>query len=300
MLNQFEPLIKLSLTEEKAFAAFIQKMRKAHIKSPKESARLAMLANKDSIEFLLENEKISEAIVALRQLSYDEFLKEESIFNGLVLSEIGKKFGAPKAMLESVSQYLFDQNIASLATFSEKISELFGAYAGHISPYIYQLCLSNTQSRRSRAGKVFEGIVYFLYEHYGYAYESQSAIGKKAFSQLGLGKVVDSILPSRDAFTQMRTKTIVGSMKTTLRERWQEVVEEIQRSSLPNIFLLTVDDDISESKADQMAQHNIILVVLSSVKQQEKLANKRSIIDFEAYFKHEIPNTLQYWQRTHD
>ncbi len=260
-----------------------------------------MLANQSSIETLLNNDKISEAIVALRQLSYDEFLKEESIFNGVVLSEIGKKFDAPKAMLERASQFLFEQSISSPDEFREKISELFGAYAGHISPYIYQLCLSNTQSRRSRAGKVFEGIIYFLYEYFEFSYESQSAIGKKAFTQLGLGKVVDSILPNREAFSQMRTKTIVGSMKTTLRERWQEVVEEIQRSSLPNIFLLTVDDDISESKADQMAQHNLLLGVLSNVKRQPKLTNKRSIIDFESYFKHEIPSVLSYWVRSnHD
>ncbi len=297
MLNQFEPLIKLSSVEEVHFANFIKSMRKVHIKSPKETAHLAMLANQVAIESMLNNGKISEAILELRQLSYDEFLKEESIFNGVVLSEIGKKFDAPKAMLDSASQFLFEQNISSAAEFREKISQLFGAYAGHISPYIYQLCLSNTQSRRSRAGKVFEGIIYFLYEHFEYAYESQSAIGKKAFTQLGLGKVVDSILPNREAFSQMRTKTIVGSMKTTLRERWQEVVEEIQRSSLPNIFLLTVDDDISESKADQMAQHNIILVVLAEIKKQPRLANKRSIIDFETYFKHEIPEVLSYWER---
>lgn len=228
MLNQFEPLIKLSPSEERTFAAFIQKTRRVHIKSPKETARLAMLGNRAQIEALLNEGKISEAIVALRQLSYDEFLKEESLFNGIVLSEIGKQFDAPKAMLDAASQYLFEQNYRTATEFKEKISALFGAYAGHISPYIYQLCLSNTQSRRSRAGKVFEGIVYFLYEYYEYAYESQSAIGKKAFSQLGLGKVVDSILPNREAFLQMRTKTIVGSMKTTLRERWQEVVEEIQ------------------------------------------------------------------------
>ena len=78
----------------------------------------------------------------------------------------------------------------------EKIRCSFGNFAGSISPYIYQLCLSNTQSRRSRAGKVFEGIIYFLYEHYNYQYESQAKIGKKTFSRLGLGKVVDSVLPS--------------------------------------------------------------------------------------------------------
>lgn len=85
-------------------------------------------------------------------------------------------------------------------------------------------------------------------------------------------------------------------MKTTLRERWQEVVEEISRSNLPNIHLLTIDDDISDSKAEQMSQHNITLVVPRDVKQQTKLQNRRSIIDFETYFCEEIPAVMQYWR----
>ncbi|MGL4767608.1 MAG: type II restriction endonuclease [Formosimonas sp.] len=295
MLTQFEPLIKLSDSEEKKFASFIQEKRKQLIKSPKEAAKMATQTHQEAIESLLKKGHISEAIVQLRQYAYDEFLKEESLFNGVVLSEIGQKFDTPKAILETVSSELFKLKNLSASEFNQQINQLFGTYAGHISPYIYQLCLSNTQSRRSRAGKVFEGIIYSLYEYFDYAYDSQSAIGKKAFSDLKLGKVVDSILPSTQAFSQFRNKTIVGSMKTTLRERWQEVVEEIQRSNLPNIYLLTVDTDISDSKAEQMAQHNIVLVVLESVKKQTKLKDKRSIIDFESYFSDEIPKVLEYW-----
>jgi hypothetical protein len=32
-------------------------------------------------------------------------------------------------------------------------------------------------------------------------------------------------------------------MKTSLRERWQEVAEEIERTKIPEIHLLTVDED---------------------------------------------------------
>ncbi|OCG31521.1 restriction endonuclease [Gilliamella sp. Bim1-2] len=137
--------------------------------------------------------------------------------------------------------------------------------------------------------------MYSLYDYFGYSFESQANIGKKAFDNLGLGKVVDSILPSVEAFKKLRNRTIVGSMKTTLRERWQEVVEEIQRSNLPNIYLLTVDDDISESKAEQMGQHNIIIVVLNSVKISKKLASRHNVIDFETYFNRDIPSVLSYW-----
>ena len=188
----------------------------------------------------------------------------------------------------------------SQLNFQEKVRSLFGQFSGYISPYIYQLCLSNTQSRRSRSGKVFEGIIYFLYEYYGFSYDSQTSIGKKAFSTLGLGKVVDSILPSTKAFQEFRNKTIVGSMKTTSRERWQEVVEEISRSNLPNIYLLTVDHDISKAKAQQMAEHNIVLVVRNDVKNIKHLHGMRNIIDFETYFEKEIPAIINYWGKNND
>ena len=85
-------------------------------------------------------------------------------------------------------------------------------------------------------------------------------------------------------------------MKTSLRERWQEVVEEIHRTNIPEIFLLTMDDKISKSKADQMGQHNVTIVVPKSVAGNEKLANLKNIISFEEYFFEEIPSMLKYWE----
>ena len=89
-------------------------------------------------------------------------------------------------------------------------------------------------------------------------------------------------------------------MKTTLRERWQEVVEEITRSNLPNIYLLTVDEDISILKAKQMAEHNIVLVVLKKIKEQPSLNKMRNIIDFETFFTKEIPSVMDYWENNND
>ncbi|NUF27027.1 type II restriction endonuclease [Gilliamella sp. ESL0254] len=295
MINNFTPLIRLPEDEEKRFSEFIKAKRKELILPPKETTTIARNNHHDFINKLLENGRISEAIVQLRELSYDEFLKQESIFNGEILKEIANIFDAPKNLLNKISDELLTLSGVSKEDFYTRLNQLFGVYSGYISPYIYQLCLSNTQSRRSRAGKVFEGIIYSLYDYFGYSFESQANIGKKAFDNLGLGKVVDSILPSVEAFKKLRNRTIVGSMKTTLRERWQEVVEEIQRSNLPNIYLLTVDDDISESKAEQMGQHNIIIVVLNSVKISKKLASRHNVIDFETYFNRDIPSVLSYW-----
>jgi hypothetical protein len=48
-------------------------------------------------------------------------------------------------------------------------------------------------------------------------------------------------------------------MKTSLRERWQEVAEEIERTKIPEIHLLTVDEDIPKNKAQEMANHNKLI-----------------------------------------
>lgn len=300
MLEQFEPIIKLNKEEKVEFSHFIKKQRKDIISSPKETAKKAMGLHKNRIEALLENHKVSDIITELRQLSYDQFLIEESYFNTVILSEVAKKFNTPKQVLHNISQKLYSFRNFTEIEFQEKVRHMFGEFAGYISPYIYDLCLSNTQSRRSRAGKVFEGIIYFLYEYYNFSYDSQATIGRKVFNNLGLGKVVDSILPSTKAFTSFRNKTIVGSMKTTLRERWQEVVEEITRSNLPNIYLLTVDEDISILKAKQMAEHNIVLVVLKKIKEQPSLNKMRNIIDFETFFTKEIPSVMDYWENNND
>jgi hypothetical protein len=86
-------------------------------------------------------------------------------------------------------------------------------------------------------------------------------------------------------------------MKTTLRERWQEVIEELSRTGLPKIYLLTMDDDIAASKSESMGEHNVIIVVPKSVKDATHLTDKHNIISFEDYFFDEIPPILEYWEK---
>jgi hypothetical protein len=218
---------------------------------------------------------------------------QESKMNAFLLKHISEKFAVPEERFEHLCR-VFEESKSDL---KHKLREFFGDYSGQIYPYIYRLSLSNTQSRRSRAGKVFEGIVYGLYDALGYPYESQATVGSQNFKTQRLGKIVDSLLPNLDAFEQRRDKVVIGTMKTTLRERWQEVIEEINRTGLPSIYLLTVDEDISVSKVEQMANHNVILVVYKTVKMDEKLINKRNVVSFEDYLFDEIPQVLKYWQK---
>ena len=84
-------------------------------------------------------------------------------------------------------------------------------------------------------------------------------------------------------------------MKTTLRERWQEVAEEIERTKIPEIHLLTVDEDISLSKGAEMSQHNIIVVTYAWVAHKKELAGMKNIISFEEYLFEELPVIQKFW-----
>ncbi len=280
--------------EKDGFDSYIQETRKAFILPPKDTVTKVLEEQAELMQALYEERQVSEVIRVLREEAFKSFLLQEAEMNAYLLKHISERFTVPCEKFEKLYE-LFEKGEEEI---KRKLRDFFGDYAGQIYPYIYRLSLSNTQSRRSRAGKVFEGIIYGLYDVLRYPYESQASIGSKMFKTRNLGKIVDSLLPNLDAFEQRRDKVVIGTMKTTLRERWQEVIEEINRTGLPSIYLLTVDEDISSNKVEQMANHNVILVVYKEVKQQEALRNKRNVVSFEDYFFDEIPQNLKYWAQS--
>lgn len=285
-------LTEIPEAEQQNFDKFIQASRKEFISPPKETVKQVLAEHSELMEALNNGGDVSAVIRTLREEAYKSFLISEAQMNAYILKNISERFSFPQEKFNHLYD-IFDKSDEEIRL---KLRSFFGDFAGQIYPYIYRLSLSNTQSRRSRAGKVFEGIVYGLYDVLGYPYQSQASVGSQNFKSKKLGKIVDSLLPNLDAFEQRRDKVIIGTMKTTLRERWQEVIEEINRTGLPSIYLLTVDEDISSSKVEQMANHNVILVVYQSVKEQESLLKKRNVVSFEDYFFKEIPENLKYWE----
>jgi hypothetical protein len=253
----------------------------------------SVIENNISYKNLLESKNVSKCISDLREIVWQEYLKDEVNFNAVLMRDLYKILDTPKNIID----ILLTKNIVDKKgdDLLEAIKEICGEYSGRVFPYIYRLSLSNTQSRRSRAGKSFEAIIYKLYESLGYKYDSQSKVGRKIFDSVGLGKKVDSILPSIENFKKRRNKTIIGTMKTSLRERWQEVAEEIERTKIPEIHLLTVDENIPKSKAQEMANHNIIIVTYDWIANSTVLKNMKNIISFEEYLFEEIPNVIKFW-----
>lgn len=291
---QIPIVINIPEEESKEFDKQIKEYRKKYIRPSQVIVDDICLKSDKVLKAIIEDKNVSELIKHLRTDVWNEFLKDEVEFNAQLMKDLHRILDTPNEILN----ILIDKEITSKKgdDLYNSIKELCGEYAGRIFPYLYKLSLSNTQSRRSRAGKTFEAIIYKIYEVLDYKFDSQSKVGRKIFNDVGLGKKVDSILPGIDEFNKRRNKTIIGTMKTTLRERWQEVAEEIERTKIPEIHLLTVDEDISLSKAEEMSKHNIIVVTYKWIAESERLKTARNIISFEEYLFDEIPLIFEFWK----
>lgn len=291
--NKIPLVINITNEESVEFDVFIKKYRNKYIRTSTDILNSILDQNPEILQDLNINKNASKTIAALRESVWNEYLSDEVNFNAILMRDLYKLLKTPKDIINAlIDKDFLDRNKEDLI---ESIKAVCGEYAGHVFPYIYKLSLSNTQSRRSRAGKTFEAIIYKIYERLSYSYDSQSKAGKKLFDSVGLGKKVDSILPSIECFKQRRNKTIIGTMKTSLRERWQEVAEEIERTNIPEIHLLTCDENITVSKAAEMANHNITVVTYNWIAQSDELKDKKNIISFEDYLFIEIPAILNYW-----
>ena len=285
-------IVEIPKQEQDKFDMLIKQYRSKYIRASQEIVEL-VFKNNQNYNNQINSKQVSKCIAELREIVWQEYLLDEVNFNAILMKDLHKILQTPKEILD----VLLNKNITDKKgdELVETIKEICGEYAGRVFPYIYRLSLSNTQSRRSRAGKSFEAIIYKIYENLGYEYDSQSKVGRKIFDSLGLGKKVDSILPNIEAFQKRRNKTIIGTMKTSLRERWQEVAEEIERTKIPEIHLLTADESIPKSKAQEMANHNIIIVTYDWVADSEALKSMKNMISIEEYLFEEIPNIINFW-----
>lgn len=292
--NQNIPvIIDIPKSELDKFDTLIRQYRTKYIRTSQEIVELVLKNNKTYLQ-QIKSKKVSKCISELREIVWKEYLIDEVNFNAILMRDLHKILKTPKEILE----ILLNQNITDKkgSELIESIKEICGEYAGRVFPYIYRLSLSNTQSRRSRAGKSFEAIIYKIYENLGYEYDCQSKVGRKTFDSLGLGKKVDSILPNIKCYAERRNKTIIGTMKTSLRERWQEVAEEIGRQN-PVIHFLTTDENISKETAQKIANHNIIVVTYDWAANSDTLKSMKNIISFEEYLFEEIPYYFNFWKK---
>lgn len=151
----------------------------------------------------------------------------------------------------------------------------------HGFPDLDATFLSASQHRKSRAGRSFEQHIARLLRDGRIAFEEQAVTG---------GRRPDFVLPSLAVLkTEKRTfeDAMVLSAKTTLRERWKQVVMEKFNCAL---FLATVDDRVSADAINDMSNQGIHLVVPESLKKSKETCykDKTNVITFREFFNEEI------------
>ncbi len=290
-------VLELDKDEIKWWRKQIGIVRKKTIPSPTESVEYFFKEEIDRHNEIIDINSVSSFIGRVREGVWKTFVEYEITFFAEIIGVLIEERDVPHEILEAM---LTEDVVKKLSesiedgSYQKVIAEIFQDYSGRIFPYFYELSKSQTNSRRSRAGSEFEAIIDQLMRRLDIPYDSQSHLGQKTFAKKGLGKKVDGVVPSMEAFNENRARCIIATMKTTIRERWQEVVEELNRTNIPSIHLLTLDESITENVLTLMKNHNMTLVTYKEIKQ--KFPKFTNIMDFEDFFGNEIPHTLQWWE----
>lgn len=241
------------------YADKIKEERKQYFKQPYDLVYdnfIKLGYDKVDKKFFLD--KASEVVESLRNACWNEFKPLEKEFTAKMLKDLISE--------ESIADF---KPLDAITWFVKEFPE-----------HIYSLTLSNTQSRRSRAGKEFESIIELILIGAGVPIDSQGNIGKQIFLDKGLGKLVDLVSPGVLEYIINKRNTVLISAKTTLRERWQEVPEEMGRTGAREMFLATLDTTISNDILNTLYEANIQVTTTKKIKDKYYKDNHR-VLTFE-------------------
>ena len=119
--------------------------------------------------------------------------------------------------------------------------------------------------RKARGGKTFEKVVLRLLNFIDI--NAEIPVGK-AREDL---KRIDIVIPSIEIATKTPDRAIFLTCKRTLRERWKQEVPQARLNQ--RIYLITIDNDISESKAKEINEKGLIAFVRDYLVQNGPLKN---------------------------
>jgi len=117
--------------------------------------------------------------------------------------------------------------------------------------------------RKARGGKTFEKVILRLLKFIDIKGEIPSGKAREKLRR------IDIVIPSIDIALKTPDRAIFLTCKRTLRERWKQEVPQARLNQ--RIYLLTIDDDLSESKAEEINEKGLIAFVQDELKQREHL-----------------------------
>lgn len=116
--------------------------------------------------------------------------------------------------------------------------------------------------RKARGGALFQANVQYILTSEGIPCETPT--GRRA---LALGRI-DLVVPSMEIAQSHPDKAYFITCKRTLRERWKQEVP--QGTANRRFYLITLDESVSSSKAEEIRKMNLIAYVRSSVKAKDE------------------------------
>ncbi|MCD8886613.1 restriction endonuclease [Staphylococcus epidermidis] len=209
----------------------------------------------------------------LRSENWNQFTKEEKKFSNHIYTML---------IEDSVEKYSKMEVEKGIKSFTTEYTE-----------HIYNLQLSNTQSRRARAGKEFEAIIELVLMGARIEFDTQSSVGSGVFETSELAKLVDCVVPGAIEYKLNKRNSSLISAKTTLRERWQEVGDEMSRTMAKEMYLVTLDEKISDNNLKLISKNNIIIVTTNEVK-CNYYKNSPYVITFEQMLNELKTQNLQW------
>lgn len=255
------------------FQQYIRESRAEYILSPKD------LVYESFVELGFHNQdrdfffsQASHVIEQLRELTWKKFTADEDRFTA------------------EMTKSLIDERELERHSKREALVNFIDNYAQHS----YKLALSNTQSRRSRAGNEFEYMIELILMGANIPFDTQGSVGSGVFESSQLAKLVDCVSPGANEYRINKRHTSLISAKTTLRERWQEVGDEMSRTMASEMYLASLDDSLTDNTLSLIGTNNIIIVTTSNLK-NNRYSNNHNVITFENMLQ-ELVNHFNFWE----
>ena len=127
---------------------------------------------------------------------------------------------------------------------------------------VFKLVESFKQTRKSRTGKQFEHIIYNIMKYEGLEFSFQCK-----------GKIKGDFV-----FEVSKNKYVILSLKTTLKERWKQVIFENEK--ITESYLLCVDENLPQAKINEITKYGIKFVLPSYLS-----VNKKNVISLNEFIE---------------
>ena len=191
--------------------------------------------------------------------------------------------GIPRALMWEYPEITSEaEDMAARQGFREGVAYMFQ----HMYPMLRRAFQSVDQSRKARGGKDFELQI-----------EGLLSLAHIPFTRQDIRSRTDLILPSRKVFDMDRSVSMVVSVKRTFRERWREVVEELNNLQAPNVFLFTAEEKVSPSVVRRACGDLGIHIVVWDEVKENQFPNEPLVLGYTQWADERLRFLMREWGR---